>query len=882
MPLAPGARLGPYEIVAPLGAGGMGEVYRAKDSRLGREVAIKVLPAEFASDPDRLKRFELEARAASALNHPNILTLFDLGDHDGKPFLVLELLEGRVLREVLASGETITTKKVLDWGVQIARGIAAAHDKGIVHRDLKPENLFLCSDGRVKILDFGLAKLTMGEEGALASATTIAGGATASGIILGTAGYMAPEQVRGARADHRADLFALGCVLHELLTGERAFRGETAIETLNAILKSEPPEISGSGRQFPPSLARIVRHCLEKSPAERFQSASDLAFDLAALSQSGEESGPTLTERKRASRLGRMLAGTAALVTAALLGAAVERAVRRSAPSAPPTLRYLTFSSHDRQPAVSPDGKTVAFVSERDGKPRVWLKRLDSGDETAITAGPDSFPRFFPDGSALLFTRAGDDGPAIYRVGVLGGQPRRLVQDGAEADASPDGRRLVFVRSDRSPGGARSTLWVSADDGGDERQLASLESLVLGHPLWSPDGREIAAIENASGGMTISGKVVVFDAISGARRELASAPFSLPHALAWSGSQLLYAHPEAMILRNSSTRLMRIDGRSGQGQALLSTPDLIEDLDISAAGQVILDVASLRRNLREVGIGAGEDGSSARWLTQGSSDEIQPVYSADGEWIVFASNRSGAYDLWAMATGTGAVRRLTDHPAEDLDPALTRDGKHLIWSSNRSGNFEIWFAEADGSGAQQLTHDGGDAENPSASPDGEWIVYASRNARHAGAWKIRVDGSSATLLTPAEFVIPEVSPDGRFVALALRDSVECVRFENGARVGSPVAANESRVRWLRDGRSLALFSRFGPDAPALVRLDFDPVAGLSPNRHSLVTAVPTADARVFGLAPDGTHVAFSLQERLNHLLLADGVSGVVFSDRAPR
>jgi eukaryotic-like serine/threonine-protein kinase len=723
--IAPATRLGPYEIVAPLGAGGMGEVYRAKDPRLGREVAIKVLPAEFASDADRLRRFEQEARAASALNHPNILTLFDLGEHDGKPFLVLELLEGRVLREVLASGETIATRKVLDWGEQIARGLAAAHEKGIVHRDLKPENLFLCADGRVKILDFGLAKLTMCEEGALASATTIAGGATASGIILGTAGYMAPEQVRAERVDARADLFALGCVLHELLTGERAFRGGTAIETLNAILKEEPPELSGRGRQIPPTLARIVRRCLEKSPAARFQSASDLAFALAALSQSGEEAAPALSERQRASHLGRMLAGTVALVVAALLGAAVERIIRPSASSAPPTLRYLTFSSHDRQPSVSPDGKTVAFVSERDGKPRVWLKRLDSGDETAITDGPDSFPRFLPDGSALLFTRAGDAGPEIYRIGVLGGQPRRLVQDGADADPSPDGHRLAFVRSDRSRGGTRSTLWLSADDGGDQHQLASLENLVLMHPLWSPDGREIAAIENASGGMTISGKVVVFDASSGARRELASAPFSLPHALAWSGAQLLYARPEAMILRNSSTRLMRIDRHSGREQALLSTPDLIEDLDISATGQVILDVASLRRNLREVGIGAGDGGSSARWLTQGSSDEIQPVYSSDGEWIVFASNRSGAYDLWAMATGAGTVRRLTDHPDEDLDPALTRDGKHLIWSSNRSGNFEIWMAAADGTGARQVTHDGGDAENPSASPDGESVFSAS-------------------------------------------------------------------------------------------------------------------------------------------------------------
>jgi len=282
--IAAGARLGPYEIVAPLGAGGMGEVYRARDTRLGREVAVKILPASFSEDADRLRRFEGEARAASALNHPNILTIHDFGSEGAAPYVVSELLEGETLREKLAGGR-LPVRKALDYAAQIARGLAAAHEKGIVHRDLKPENLFVTRDGRVKILDFGLAKLTHPERAGtpLTEVPTETRG-TEPGVVMGTVGYMSPEQVRGQAADPRSDLFSFGAVLYEMVTGERVFRGATAVETMNAILKEDPPELSKGLADVPPSLDRMVRHCLEKSPQERFQSARDVAFDLETLS----------------------------------------------------------------------------------------------------------------------------------------------------------------------------------------------------------------------------------------------------------------------------------------------------------------------------------------------------------------------------------------------------------------------------------------------------------------------------------------------------------------------------------------------------------------------------------------------------------------------
>jgi serine/threonine protein kinase len=282
MLLATGTKVGPYEIRSPIGAGGMGEVYRAVDSRLGRDVALKILPGTFARDPDRLHRFEMEARAVAALNHPNILAVFDVGQQDGSPFLVSELLEGESLRAVLDRGP-LPQRKTIEYGVQIAQGMAAAHEKGIVHRDLKPENIFITKDGRIKILDFGLAKLVQASAGD-ADGATLASLGTLAGVVLGTPGYMAPEQVRGQPADARTDIFSFGVVLYEMLCGQRAFHCDTPAETMTAILKQDPAEISGATHAVSPALDRIVRRCLEKSPDQRFQSARDLSFALGALS----------------------------------------------------------------------------------------------------------------------------------------------------------------------------------------------------------------------------------------------------------------------------------------------------------------------------------------------------------------------------------------------------------------------------------------------------------------------------------------------------------------------------------------------------------------------------------------------------------------------
>ncbi|MGB7132601.1 MAG: serine/threonine-protein kinase, partial [Candidatus Sulfotelmatobacter sp.] len=384
MALTSGTKLGPYEIQSSIGAGGMGEVYRARDSRLGRDVAIKILPASFSADPDRLGRFAQECRATAALNHPNILSIFDIGEDRAAPYVVSELLEGETVRDRLREG-AIPSRKAIDYARQIASGLAAAHEKGITHRDLKPENLFITNDGRVKILDFGLAKLTHPEADASGDAPTQQI-ATDAGTVMGTVGYMAPEQVRGKSADSRSDIFAFGAILYEMLSGKRAFHGESPVETMSAILKEEPPDLTETNRNIPSALERIVRHCLEKNPAERFQSARDLAFNLDALSEisssrSGAQALPI--EKEKATR--RWL--TSAVAVLLLLGSwvGVYLFAHRGAVTNP-TFHEITFRNGTIWDArFAPDGQSIIYGATWEGAPQeLFSTRFDSTDSRPV------------------------------------------------------------------------------------------------------------------------------------------------------------------------------------------------------------------------------------------------------------------------------------------------------------------------------------------------------------------------------------------------------------------------------------------------------------------------------------------------------------------
>src|ERR1035437_568751 len=452
MPLTSGTKLGPYEIQSPIGAGGMGEVYRARDARLNRDVAIKILPASFSADPERLQRFARESRAAAALNHPNILSIFDIGEDHGAPYVVSELLEGETLRDRLRNGP-LSSRKAIDYAQQIAKGLAAAHEKGIVHRDLKPENLFITNDGRVKILDFGLAKLTRPEADLSGDAPTQQVG-TEAGTVMGTVGYMSPEQVRGKSSDSRSDIFSFGAVLYEMVSGKRAFHGESSVETMSAILKEEPPDLAETNRNVSPALERIVRHCLEKNPAERFQSARDVAFNLEALTDisSSSRGGICALPDEPATRRW-LLPALGGLLLLATWGI-VYRVARRGTGASNPTFHEVTFRNGGILAArFAPDGQTIVYGAAWDGRPHeIFTTRFDSSDSRSIGLPPAQIFSISSNGELaislhpvnyLVFALSG----ALAGGPLAGGAPREAVDNVLWADWAPDGQSLALVRA---------------------------------------------------------------------------------------------------------------------------------------------------------------------------------------------------------------------------------------------------------------------------------------------------------------------------------------------------------------------------------------------------------------------------------------------------
>ena len=824
MSLRAGSRLGPYEILAPIGAGGMGEVYRARDARLGRDVALKILSGDFSKDPDRLRRFEQEAQAASALNHPNILVIYDIGVADGSPYLVSEHLEGTTLRERLHDGAVLSLNKAVDYALQTAQGLAAAHEKGIVHRDLKPENLFLTTDGRIKILDFGLAKLTESRNAAEnQTATPTKTRHTLPNALLGTVGYMSPEQASGRQVDFRSDQFSFGVLVSEMVSGKRAFQRATPPETLTAIIREEPEPIGSLSPQTPGPLRWLVERCLAKDANDRFASTRDLARDLetikthlSELSSSKDvlSVAPVSARERRKRRMFPVaVLGTIALVS---IAASVALWWGHTRTAETPELRFLTYSGHDSSPAASPDGKTIAFSSDRDGRRRIWLKDLASGSEVALSSGPnDNFPRFSPEGSMILFSRTDGDHTSLFRMAMMGGEPRKLADDVVSGgDWSPDGRQIVFLRRK----GDQRTIALVGADGSGEREITMAGLITL--PRWSPDGLTIAALQ-PSGLAGLPWTILLVGVDGRNSRTLSTAPGGfMASSLAWSGDkELVYSQSDSVASLTpggGTSRVIRQNVRSGATITLLRSPNNSLGLDIVGPGRIAFDVFSNRQNLRELSL-RQKSSQASRWLTQGNSQDRQPVYSPDGEWILFTSNRSGNLDLWEISTKTNALRRITDNTADDWDPAFTPDGKNILWSSNRSGHLEIWMANADGSGARQVTNDGVDAENPGMFRNSNWIVYASGNPAKTGIWKIHPDGSGATMLVSDFSNPPEVSPDGQYVIFSQPgppQHMAMVRITGGESVSIKIGPQffrpglfGSRTRWLPDGKGIAFTGR---------------------------------------------------------------------------
>jgi eukaryotic-like serine/threonine-protein kinase len=706
MPLTIASTLGPYEIRSEIGAGGMGEVYRAHDTRLGRDVAIKVLPAHFSSDPDRLRRFEQEARAAAALNHPNILAVHQLGTYEGMPYLVSELLQGETLREALRRG-ALPLRKAMDYTMQIANGLAAAHEKGIVHRDLKPENLFLTRDGRVKILDFGLAKLTQSGAVSKEDRTVTQNVETHPGMVMGTAGYMSPEQVRGEPADHRADLFALGAILYEMLTGTRAFRKPTAAETMTAILNEDPAPIAQLAPATPLPLQRVVHRCLEKNPAQRFQSALDLSFAVEGLTDSSTSS-IAVTGRQSRARWPWAAAGAILVLAAAFLA-------WWKIPPAVPVVESITQLTDDGEPKdakLVTDGSRIYFNEGQTHSWKIAQVSVTGGPTAAVdTKIADSqIAALSTTGSALL-ALAGGRGDADYPLWLIplpAGEPRRLAAAAAlDASFFPDGRLLLAHGRD---------LYVADNDGSNPRKLASMPGIViLADPTVSPDSKRIAFTLYSRGWSTSALYEGAADGTA-VPTKLNAGHVPLPCCATWTpnGKYLVYGTAPGkrsdIWLLPTQTGLFR---RGAEPIRLTAGP-------LSYSGAV-----PSRDGKQIFAIGTKGRGELVRYdmklhqflpLLSGIS-AVGPSFSRDGKWVAYASYPD--HTLWrSRADGSERVQ-LTYSPMEVAAAAISPDGTKVAF---RTSDWDLFMINAEGGPAQLVAKH---SDVPDWSPDGNLLLFSS-------------------------------------------------------------------------------------------------------------------------------------------------------------
>jgi Tol biopolymer transport system component len=813
MALVTGSRLGPYEISAAIGAGGMGEVYRARDTQLGRDVAIKVLPSFLSDDPDRLRRFEQEARAAAALNHPNILVVFQLGTHEGVRYLVSELLEGSTLREPLQRG-ALSIRKAIDYGVQIARGLAAAHEKGIVHRDLKPENVFVTKDGRVKILDFGLARLLPQRGEVEVNAPTISD-ITDPGTVMGTVGYMSPEQVRGKPADHRADIFAFGAMLYEMLTGKRSFQKPTSAETMTAILNEEPPGVSQLAPLAPPAMQRVVHRCLEKSPEQRFQSASDLAFALEALSDSSSVTAAVASpDRERRSRLVATVVGITVVALLAAAALMLYRARKSGGPAASEYLQLTNFADSAVAPALSPDGRMLAFIrgdSTFVGHGEVWVKLLPDGEPVQLThdglskMGPLAFS---PDGSRIAYTVGVADS---WTVPVLGGGPSHWLTVGTPSWIAATGSQPRIMFSAGTGEGIHMGIFTASESRADQRQVY-LPSDVNGmahRSYLSPDGRSVLAVE-----MDITSwlpcRLVPFDGSAPGKR-VGPQPSQCTDA-AWSpDGKWMYFSADT----GEGFHIWRQTYPDGSPEQV--TFGATEEQGISFAPDGHSFVTSVGEKESTIWL---HDSAGDRQITsQGYA--FLPSFSPDGKRLYYlqrsrASRGFVSGELWAVDLPAGARERLLPEFLVE-HYSLAPDGKSIVFIAlDDAGHSPVWIAPLDGSSPPRRLTSLDCVRAFFGAQNDVYFVGGETNAE-TFLYHVNADGSGLRRVVPNQVVfLYAVSPDGKWLAVWEQERSAVVLYSSDGATRKVIcescasAGAEDRgvtppsVKWSSDGKLLYL------------------------------------------------------------------------------
>jgi serine/threonine protein kinase/Tol biopolymer transport system component len=861
MGLTTGTKLGPYEIVSQVGAGGMGEVYRARDTRLGRDVAIKVLPEALARDADRLRRFEEEARTIAALNHPNILGIHDIGVHDGAPFLISEFLEGQTLREKVLSGP-LPMRRVIEYSLGIAEGLAAAHEKAIVHRDLKPENVFVTRDERIKVLDFGLAKLVNLQEKHETAVTLT--NPTLPGMVMGTSGYMSPEQVRGEALDPRSDIFTFGAVLFEMLTGKRAFKRQTYAETMTAILREEPQALGDTGWQGPPELQRILTRCLEKNAARRFQSASDLAFAIESLSGTSSVKSVSQPKSRRAWL-------PWALAAALLVGTALRETLRPATAPANPLekahfSRLTDFDSLEA--AISPDGRFVAFISDHDGPFDVWLTQVGTGHLMNLTqgkAGPLPGPLrsvgFSGDGSEI-WIGGGDVGMRLRLMPLTGGPPRNFLgEETANLSWSPDGERIVYHTFTSG-----DPMFVADRTGANAQRIFGDQPGLHNHfPTWSPDGRWIYFVHG-----TPATKEMDLWRIDPAG--------SKPERLTQRNTDVAYPTPVGdrtvfYVARDgdgSGPWLWAFDLKRRDSRRASIGLEQYTSVEASADGRkLVATISNPVAGLWTVPIlDRVAEEQDVKPFTVPTVRALAPRFS--GSSLFYLSSLGTGDGLWRLRGGQAAEIWKGADGALLETPAVSPDGGRVAIVLRRNGKRQLHVLSSDGAELQPIA-DGIAAQGSSCwSPDAKWIVTGGSDASGPGLFKIPLEGGSPVRLLSGSALNPVWSPDGSLIVYAGTNVSTFAPLLAVRPDGSNVELPHISLRRLGE------HVRFSPDGKSLIYMqgllasqDFWQLDLASMKSRPLTRLQNRAAMRTFDVTVDGKQIVFDRLRENSQVVMID-------------